>query len=167
MKKFFSIFVITMLLINGLMAQHNLAKGGKQLNVGVGLSDWGIPIYIGLDFGVQPNLSLGAEVSYRSYSDNWEKNSYRHSILGFSANGNYHFNEILNMPKQWDFYAGLNLGFYAWVSPNEYHGTHNSGVGLGGQIGARYFISNNFGLNLELGGGTVFSNGKFGITYKF
>ena len=70
------------------------------------------------------------------------------------------------MPSNWDFYAGLNLGFYAWTSPSDYPGDHTSGVGLGAQIGGRYYFSRTVGLNLELGGGTVTSGGKFGLTFK-
>jgi hypothetical protein len=70
------------------------------------------------------------------------------------------------MPKKWDFYAGLNIGFYVWSSPNDYKGSNSSGLGLGAQIGGRYYLSNKVGLNLELGGGNAFSGGKFGLTFK-
>jgi hypothetical protein len=71
-----------------------------------------------------------------------------------------------------------------WVSPDEvflyisdwileFKGTLHwvlkvpSGLGLGAQIGGRYFFKDNFGLNLEFGGGNALSGGKFGITYIF
>jgi len=72
----------------------------------------------------------------------------------------------LNIPSPWDFYAGLNLGFYSWNSPRDYEGSHTSGLGLGGQIGGRYYFSNKVGINLEFGGGNAFSGGKFGLTIK-
>ncbi len=28
--------------------------------------------------------------------------------FGLSFNGNYHFNTVLEIPKDWDLYAGLN-----------------------------------------------------------
>jgi outer membrane immunogenic protein len=145
-----------------LNAQAPLGKGGRQFNAGFGFSDWGVPIYMGLDFGVHRDVTLGIEGSYRSYYDY----GYHSSIFGFSGNGNYHFNTILDIPHNWDFYAGLNLGFYVWSSPSGYHGSHSSGLGLGGQIGARYFFTPKFGINLEFGGGNAFSGGKFGITVK-
>jgi outer membrane immunogenic protein len=70
------------------------------------------------------------------------------------------------MPSNWNFYAGLNVGFYAWSSPKDYLGNNNTGLGLGGQIGGRYFFNNRWGLNLEFGGGNAFSGGKFGLTMK-
>jgi hypothetical protein len=115
---------------------------------------------------VHKDVTLGAELSYRGYDDNRDKHNYHHSVIGISGNANYHFNTVLNIPSPWDFYAGLNLGFYNWSSPNEYSGSHNSGLGLGAQIGGRYYFSNKVGINLEFGGGNAFSGGKFGITIK-
>jgi hypothetical protein len=147
-------------------AQGPISKGQTQLNVGVGLSSWGVPVYIGFDHGVHQDITLGAELSFRSYNDKWLDNKYRHSVIGILGNANYHFNTILNIASDWDFYAGLNLGFYSWNSPNDYEGTHTSGLGLGAQIGGRYYFNDNLGLNLEFGGGNAFSGGKFGLTIK-
>jgi hypothetical protein len=72
----------------------------------------------------------------------------------------------LNIPSTWDFYAGLNLGFYYWNSRNDYPGNSRSGIGLGAQIGGRYYFTNKIGLNLELGGGNAFSGGKVGISIR-
>ena len=43
----------------------NLDKGGLQLNAGVGVSGWGIPVYVGLDYGVTDEITVGGELSYR------------------------------------------------------------------------------------------------------
>lgn len=147
-------------------AQSPISKGESQINVGVGLSSWGVPVYLGFDYGVHPDITLGAELSFRSYNDNWSSHKYHHSIIGVLGNANYHFNTVLNIPSNWDFYAGLNLGFYSWNSPNDYEGSHTSGLGLGAQIGGRYFFSNKVGVNLEFGGGNAFGGGKFGLTIK-
>ena len=147
-------------------AQSPIAKGESQLNAGIGLSSWGVPVYIGLDYGVHPDITVGGELSYRSYSDKYANVNYDHSVIGISGNGNYHFNRVLEIPKKWDFYAGLNLGFYIWNSPNDYQGSHSSGLGLGAQVGGRYFFSDKIGLNLEFGGGNAFSGGKLGLTFK-
>jgi hypothetical protein len=133
----------------------------------VGFSGWGIPLYLGMDFGVSPDITLGMEASFRSYNQKFTGTKYNSSIIGFSGNGNYHFNRVLEILSNWDFYAGLNIGFYFWSSPSDYPGDGSSGVGIGGQIGGRYFINDNFGLNLEFGGGNAFSGGKFGITHIF
>ncbi len=147
-------------------AQSALPKGQNQLNVGVGFSGWGIPVYLGFDHSIGNDFTLGLELSYRGYRENYKGNDYKHSITGFSGNANYHFNRVLNIPSNFDFYAGLNLGFYVWSSPTTYDGTRSSGLGLGAQIGGRYSLSKSASLNLEFGGGNAFSGGKFGLTFK-
>lgn len=165
MKK--QILIIAFLLFTSAMfAQGPISKGQSQINVGVGFSSWGVPIYLGFDHGIHQDITLGAELSYRGYNDDWDSRNYHHSILGFSGNANYHFNTVLNIPSAWDFYAGLNLGFYTWNSPKEYKGSHTSGLGVGAQIGGRYYFSNKVGINLEFGGGNAFGGGKLGLTFK-
>lgn len=165
MKKFLILFLIVF--STTLLGQYKLPDGGMQLNAGIGFSSWGLPIYGGLDFGVHKDISVGGEVSFRSYSEGWSGHDYSHTIIGISANGNYHFTHLLEIPKDWDVYAGLNIGFYSWSSPSGYGGSGSSGVGLGAQFGARYYFNNNWGINLEFGGGNSFSGGKFGISYIF
>jgi outer membrane immunogenic protein len=155
------IFVITVLPVFG---QSPVQKGNSQFNAGVGLSSWGVPVYLGLDYGVHKDITIGGELSYRGYHDRFNDVKYNHSVIGISGNGNYHFNSVLNIPSNWDFYAGLNIGFYIWDSDKDYPGSHTSGLGLGAQIGGRYYFSDYIGINLEFGGGNAFSGGKVGIS---
>lgn len=148
-------------------AQNPLSKGQLQLNAGLGFSNWGLPVYVGLDYGIHEDISVGGEICFHSYREKWDGYTYKHNIFGFAVNGNYHFNRLLNIPSNWDFYAGLNIGFNVWSSPSDYPGTYNSGLGLGAQIGGRYFFNDKFGVNLELGGGNAASGGRFGISYQF
>ena len=165
MKKQFLVLIL-LISASAIYAQRPISQGQTQLNVGVGLSSRGVPVYFGFDHGVHPDVTLGAELSYRGYNDHWKDHKYHHNIFGFSGNVNYHFNNILNIPSPWDFYAGLNLGFYNWNSPEKYGGSHTSGLGLGAQIGGRYYFNNKVGINLEFGGGNAFSGGKIGLTIK-
>lgn len=167
MKRICYLIAFSLILISGQsFGQNALSVSKTQLNFGVGFSDRGIPLYIGLDYGVHPDITLGVEFSYRSYRENWNSADYNHRVIGFSGNGNYHFNRLFKIPKKWDLYAGLNIGFYVWSSPNNYFGDHNSGLGLGAQIGGRYYLSERLGLNIEFGGGNAFSGGKFGLSIK-
>lgn len=154
------------LLFGFLHSQNPLPVGGNQLNIGVGLSDWGTPIYIGIDHGVHKNITLGGEISFRTYHEHWRSFYYSHNIIGVSGNANYHFNTLLKIPQKWDFYAGLNIGFFIWASPHSYDGNHNSGLDIGAQIGCRYYLSEKLGINLELGGGSTLFGEKVGITVK-
>ena len=146
-------------------AQAPLEEGGLQLNAGIGTSGWGTPVYAGLDYGVARNFTLGGELSYQSYNTV----GYKNNILGVQANGNYHFNELLNIPSEWDLYGGASLSYYSWSSKFngskvDYDGADDIGVGL--QVGGRYFFNDKFGVNLQFGGSSALSGGKVGITYK-
>ena len=152
-------------------AQAPLEEDGLQLNAGLGTSGWGTPVYVGLDYGIATNFTIGGELSYQSYNQNFGAavGEVKSSIFGIQANGNYHFNEILDISSEWDFYAGANLNYYSWSSKQNgstynYDGADNFGLGL--QVGGRYFFNENFGVNLQLGGGNVVSGAKLGITYK-
>lgn len=165
MKKVCLIILSTIFSSAIVSAQAPLGKGGVQLNAGLGFSDWGTPVYAGLDIGVHPDITIGPRVSFRNYNyraggTKWEQNL---TVLGF--NGNYHFNKLLNLPKQWNVYAGLTVGYYIWGS-SDFSGAKTSSPGLDAQIGARYFFSKNFGVNLEFGGGMT-TGGGLGITYRF
>lgn len=151
----------------GALAQGSLEKGKLQLNAGLGTSGWGIPVYVGLDYGIHRDITLGGELSYRSDSRVYASNKYKSSAIGIGINGNYHFNRILDMSNNWDLYAGLGLNYYVWSYDNDLYKTNdNSDIGLGAQLGARYFFTDKFGINLELGGGNAVNGAKIGITYK-
>ncbi len=159
------LIIITLFAFSDAFSQGSLGKGNKQLNAGVGISTWGVPVYVGVDFGVHPDITVGPMVSFRSYSERFGAVNYNHSIFVLGFNGNYHFNSLIDLDPEWDLYAGLTMGYYIWSSPNDYIGNQNSALGVVGQIGGRYFFSDKFGVNLEFGGG-VASGGKLGVTLK-
>ena len=167
-------------------AQADLGKGNLQLNAGTGISGWGIPVYVGLDYGVTDEITVGGELSYRYDTSSYairanfgrfgeyrsDKITYRHHTFGVFTNGNYHFNRLLRLPRQLDLYAGASLGFFfGSVTSSEgnikYTGDDYSGFSAALQTGARYFFTDNFGVNLELSGGVLTSGAKAGITYRF
>jgi outer membrane immunogenic protein len=164
MKKVSLIILSSLFTTAMVFGQSPLGKGGSQLNAGVGFSSWGTPVYIGADFGVHPDITIGPKLSYRNYNYNALGTKYEQNLTVLAFNGNYHFNRLLSLPSKWNVYAGLTMGYYVW-SANDFTGAKGSGIGLDGQIGARYFFTNKFGINLEFGGGTA-TGGNFGITYK-
>ncbi len=156
------LLLITLLAFNKTYSQSALPKGGKQLNAGLGFSNFGTPVYVGVDFAVHDDITVGPQVSYRSHN----QFGFNFNILVIGATGNYHFNTLLDIPSDFDLYAGLTLAYYNWSSPNGFGGGSNSGTELEAQIGGRYYFNPNWGVNLEFGGGNV-TGGKIGISYKF
>ncbi|WP_281636656.1 hypothetical protein [Flavobacterium marginilacus] len=157
-------------LSNGIFAQSSLKEGGIQLNAGVGVSDWGfVPFYFGLDYGLVKDVTIGGQISYLTNNDNYYYGNYNYnhnSAVGIGANGNYHFNRILDIPSKFDFYAGASVTGLIWNYDNkDYHPGYDP-LNVGLQVGGRVFFNNHFGINLELGGGSTVSVAKFGVTYK-
>ena len=150
-----------------IFAQNPIAKGQSQLNAGFGFSNWGLPVYFGVDYGIHEDITLGGEISTRAYHDYWRGERYNHNIMSISGNANFHFNRVLAIPPTWDLYAGLNVGFFIWNSPDDYHyDNHASGLGMGLQLGVRYYFSDKLGINMEFGGANAFSGGKIGISIR-
>lgn len=168
MKKLKTLFLaaICSLSISGAFAQEaSLNVGELQLNAGIGFSNWGVPIYAGLEYGIHEDITIGGELSYRKKTDN----SVDYTSFGIIANGNYHFNRVLNIPSEFDFYAGVSIGYFNWSVDNLPVGgsaTYSSGINSYLQVGGRYFFDEKWGVNLEFGGGNI-SGAKIGITYKF
>lgn len=136
-----------------------LSKGGKQLNFGLGLNDSNFPVYFGVDWAVHDDVTIGFIAA-----TNLDGFDYL-TVLG---RGDYHFNRIMGIPNNFDFYAGLNLGFRAYFDEthNNNNGNRTSGLALGIHVGGRWFWSESWGLNLEFGGGYYGSGGQIGLTRK-
>ena len=64
MKKTILNFAFVMGLSIQSQAQAPLQIGENQLNVGIGTSSWGLPLYVGLDHGIHEDISVGGELSY-------------------------------------------------------------------------------------------------------
>ena len=94
MKKilFLAVFCFSAITI---FAQAPLENGRVQLNAGIGTSGWGTPIYVGLDYGVGSNFTVGGELSYRTHNERYDGTYYDYSVTGLGANVNYHFNKVL------------------------------------------------------------------------
>ena len=141
-------------------------KEQNQFNAGVGASGTGFPVYAGFDIYVMKDVTVGGEGNLRAWVDHWNGNNYTQTIVGITANSNYHFADKLQIPKEIDVYAGMNLGYYFWFSPSGYHGSNSSRPGIGGQVGGKYFFTRNMGANFEIVGGTAFYGFKVGLSFK-
>ena len=139
--------------ISNQVGKAPLNKGEKQINFGLGLNTDGLPVYAQLDFAVSRDITVSPMVALTA------GNSYSFTTIG--VHSDYHFNSLLDIPSNWDFYAGANLGFRFYMS--QHSGT--SPLHLGLQIGGRYYWNQRWGVNLELGGGAGFGS-RIGVSRK-
>ncbi len=173
-KIFVSVFILFFMLTTSSYAQFNpYSDNRKMVTVGVGASGWGIPLFVRYEQPVADNITVGGDLSYQSKSEKYGPYKWNHTIVGINGRGSYHFNELLNAPNEWDFYAGATLGYYIWNTKYDgngifdYTGSGNGGFSLGAHVGARYFVNDNLAITGEVGGGSVLAGGTVGVTFLF
>ena len=159
MKKHIIIF-ITLLMTSGLAFSQTQNRtvyyntGQKELNIGLGLNTDGLPLYASFDFPVARNVTVSPVVGV-TWADPV-------SYISLAGAVNYHFNQLMKIPSNWDLYAGGNIGFHFFTGNT----TGTTPLEFSLQIGGRYFWNKNWGINLELGGGTGYG-GLIGVTRRF
>lgn len=165
MKKLLSVAVLALIccaFTQNVQAQA-YQKGDKQLNLGIGVSGYGIPLGASFEYGVTDAISVGAMVDYTRYGIG---SGYNWNFIYVGARGSYHFGELLNTGEKFDPYAGLALGYWsAKFSGSSYLTGYGNRVFLGLHAGARYYFKEKFGVFAEVGAGSGFLKG--GVTFKF
>jgi hypothetical protein len=172
-------------------AQYDV--GTSNLNLGIGLGNTLLSGFNGAGFSQTPaigisfdhgmweagdgTISLGGYLGYKAfkYEDSYfnysEAYKWTYTIIG--VRGAYHFpidNEKL------DLYLGAMLSYNIVTFKYEnsdpyYYDLYNSsfdygsGIGFSGFGGIRYYLSDNIGLNAELGYGIGYLT--LGVTFKF
>lgn len=163
--------------ISQLHAQNPIRKGEKQLNFGSGASVFGIPLYVSMDYAIHEDISIGPIVSFRSYREKVNtagvSYTYNHTIFGIGFNGDYHFNNLLDIPREFDIYAGASVGYFIWktsdvvVAGNTiiYNGNPAS-IGINPHVGARYNFNPQWSVHVQIDAGTH-TSALGGLTMKF
>ncbi len=176
MQKSVKLSLVCALLMStsGLVAQ---GLSSKVVNAGVGLSNWGIPVFANMEIPINAaNQSVVAGISYRykrtpfvfsNYNSRW-----RHHIFGVEAGWNYYFDELAELPKEFDVSGGLRLGYYRFnsklINPIDgFDGVYSgneSELELRIVIAGRYHFQPDKSLFVELGGGNVESGLRLGVS---
>ncbi|MFA7418824.1 MAG: hypothetical protein WCZ90_03985 [Melioribacteraceae bacterium] len=165
-KMLFTLFAIALLASATSYAQ-GYNQNGKVLNIGAGFG-FGVegdatipPLSVGLQFGLTDKISVGGIVGYAGskYDFGFFGKSYewKYNYIIIGARGEYHFMEPNN---KLDAYGGATVG-YNVVSVTEpsnlgmgvSYSAASSAVLIGFHVGARYAISNSWGVFGELGYG--------------
>jgi hypothetical protein len=124
----------------------SFGQAQSQLNIGL--------IGISYEIPVASAITI-APTAFTDFNLDW---------LTLGVKGNYYFDELLELPSEWDVYAGANAGFGMWIGGG---GTNSGTLDVGLQVGGRWFWSERWGVYLELGGGRVGGiGGGLGVTMK-
>jgi|GEM_PF-1017691 outer membrane immunogenic protein len=148
--------------------KHNMDRF-DVLNVGLGMSNRGLPIFVELEQSLDEHISAGLMASYRSYTEGGAAGAWRHQFLGLGAQGHYHFVELA--PPPFDFFAGLTLTWFAhnfkWAGGQNltgvYTGSVNGGLQLAAHIGGRYTYKD-WTLFAQMTGGSMMNDFTIGLS---
>jgi hypothetical protein len=165
-KKLFA-YVAVVVALSFMVTATSLAQYKEGLSylgprVGLGVNGSSFSVGAGYEYGVTPDISVGALLDYYQYSYTAYFNyggKYKYIIFG--AQGNYHFGKILKADPKIDPFAGLVLAYQniSWSWDNLAFAGYSasaSGMVFGAQAGIRYFVSPTIALYGQAG---------FGITY--
>lgn len=188
-RKLLLIVTVLFVTLSNLKAQDVFNKGTIAVNASIGLSNYnygygsyGIglpPISAAVDVGIvdgliadRASVGVGGYAGLSSYSykyyDYYKENMTR---MCFGVRGTFHF----QLTEKLDTYAGLMLGLYTYSYKYSYnpaydyysgYNTRNnhSDLAFSSFIGARWYMSKNFGFNAEIGYGFTYLSA--GLTFK-
>lgn len=170
MKKITHTFIFFLLIIgNSAFAQKKdkTETYGQTINLGLGVGYYGIvPVfYANYEIDIAKNVTLAPFISFYTYNTHTVNNSgvkyyYHETAIPIGMKGMYYFDELLNIPKNWDLYAGASTGF-AIINSNWDSGYTGSKDGFNGanlffmnaHVGAAYHFNNKAGAYLDLSDG--------------
>jgi hypothetical protein len=174
MKKVFTMFCFILLLMTAreASAQAEIDKGNVLLNAGLGVgyiyAD-GVPILFSAEWAINDAISIGPYLGftswkYRAYGYKWS-----YTFFDFGARGSYHFSKHLNMSTdKLDLYGSVLLGYRvaSYNDPDGFVGTSTYGSSVTGGVvgGARWYFTDSFAVNAEIGYGLAPI--YLGVTFK-
>lgn len=180
----FSLMLASLLSLTSVNAQV-FDQGDKVVSFGLGLGatyytgGWGYsttvpPIFIAGDYCLREdlgpgNLGVGAYLGYSAYKYDYNGDyGWKYSTVIVAARGTYHFTDLVD---KLDLYGGVLIGVKV-VTDKEYgdypggnYSVNNSGPVYDLLAGARYYLTDNFGVMGELGYGIAWL--KIGVSLKF
>lgn len=158
MKKFILSALCAIGLVGTASAQDVFAKGDQFVNVGIGLAS-GIgsttfpPLSVAYERGIVDNIlengsiGLGGSAEYRGYKYNGGLNSGLSLFVGPRASFHYQFIDNL------DVYTGIGAGLYIYSHAVLDKASTYVGFTFDGHLGARYLLSERFGVFTEITSG--------------
>jgi hypothetical protein len=163
MKKLNKILVIGMMIfsVSQVFGQKQYDKGGILVNAGIGLGYYyagGVPLIASVEWAINDAIHIGPYIGYTRYNYNYTGFTSRYTFLDLGVRGEYHFSNHLRLSTdQLDLYGGANLGYaastYSDNSGTSYTDPYGSTVRAGIFAGVRWYFSDKFAVNGEVGYG--------------
>lgn len=140
-----------------------------------------LPLMLSADYSISDHIAVGPYLGFfrLRYDDSFNGTPYESRLTTYHIGGRaiLHTSDILNTEmgagidaRKWDLYGGISAGFVSrvWRIDDNYKNARNDysvslypSIGL--VLGARYLLSDNFGLMAEVGKGS-FGLISFGVS---
>ncbi len=158
------------------VSAQTFSEGDNNVSLGIGFGDFGVPIQAYYEHGVYDisgdmSIGVGGTIGFASKSENYYGfGEAKYSKVVFGALGNFHYTGV----DRFDFTAGLVLGYesvnmkytpYTTSTVRTYSSAHPSGFYLGLNVGAKYYITEQWAVFTNIGYGVA--NVTIGATYRF
>lgn len=165
-KKLIITLILLVVTLN-VFSQASYRKDDFQINLGASVANYGIPVYLSFEYFSDNFFSFRADFNYRNYPYRNMGETTRIQAFCTAFGVSYHFSEHLPIVDNVDLYGGGDLGVVFFDYPHNYNGIYpKTRLSIGGHAGARYFFTNKFAGNVEVGGGSVFWEARVGLTFK-
>lgn len=174
MKKVFTILGLCALMLSShySIAQVQYDKGDVLINAGLGFGYFfagGVPVTASVEFAVSDAVSIGPYLGFTSWRYNAFGYRWNYSFIDFGARGSYHFSKHIDMnTDKLDLYGAVLLGYtvssYSGNDNITYADPYPSAVKIGIAGGARWYFTDKFAVNGEVGYGIAPL--LLGITFK-
>lgn len=141
-------------------AQMLYDKGDVLLNVGLGFGNFfagGVPVTASVEFAITDAISIGPYLGFTSYRYNYVGDRWSSTFIDFGGRGSYHFGKHINMnTDKLDLYGAALLGYTVSSYSGDdtiYGNPYPSAVRFGVVGGARWYFTDMFSVNGEVGYG--------------
>ncbi|MFW5657414.1 MAG: hypothetical protein ACOCXS_02730 [Bacteroidota bacterium] len=134
------------------------------------------PITVSVEHGFHEFISAGAFLGIANWRYEYFGNKYGWTFVNFGGRGTLHFAGLMNDNldtnidlKKWDLYASFIAGLEIRRYSSDYYDDlydNNISLLVGPFLGAKYMVSENFGVYLEGGRGN-FGYGTLGVSLRF
>ncbi len=166
-KKVLVFAALCALSVGSAFGQIGFQEGKIYLGPTVGYGFGGIGFGLGGEYAIDKNFGVGLEFAYTGFSEDAGFLKANYTLIGALAGASYHFSP----KKKFDPFVKVGLGYLNWdVSFTDAQGNtvdpfagfgaaYASGMGITGQVGARYHLSSSTSIRAALGYPFLFSAG--------
>jgi hypothetical protein len=180
-KLLFVAFFFLSISISNVNAQE---KFGRTLNLGAGFGYYGYmggigpAVNVNYEFDLVKNVTLAPSVGFYTYHNDYyfgdyyyngnyygsNNYGYRDIVIPIGAKGTYYFDDLLNLPKQFDLYAAASAGvvfrsrtwdagYNAAYYGKKYYGHTYSPIYIDAHAGGEYHLNKGIGFYVDLSTG--------------